>query len=920
MTRSLISAIAVYLIALGTVTVAPQAATIHVPADQPTIQAGLDAAASGDTVVVANGTYSGPGNHDIDFGGKAVVLLSESGPDSTIIDCGGTPSQPRRAFYFHNGENLMTVVQGFTIRGGYQFFDETTETFGGAILADTSSPTVANCVFEGNFSLMGGAVACHSGSVAFVDCTFRANRAWYGGGVYARMSAPSFLRCTFDADSGGHSGGGIYAVYGTGIAVTECEFVNNVCHTGGSGGGMHLVACSSSTITNCLFADNFAHGAGALVCYYYTSPTITNCTFVGNSSNGAAAAIHCGDYSAPHFQNCLIAFNTNGVGIFCYQSSPTLSCSNVYGNSQGDWVDCLAGQLYQHGNLSEDPFLCDTAAGDYHISTLSPCAPANNGCGVLIGAFGTNCGPTNRTWYVKPDGTGDAPTIQAAIDSCTTNDTVLAAAGTYTGAGNRDIELRGKRIRIVSEAGAAQTIIDCQGSTNDPHRGFYVHEGENFHTVIDGFTVTNGNVDTANGGALLISGASPEFHNCFFEANQAYSGGAVACFNADSLPRFNGCTFEGNTALNDGGAIFTGTGIRLIGCNLVGNEAIANGGAIHFFTDDSALYATDTSYVHLCVVARNTAGSTGGAFYIAKASPTITSTTVFDNHCTYGGAVTIASYSHVLLIESILAFNRGGSAVACYGTYPYTYLNCTDVFGNEGGDWTDCIASQHGLMGNFSADPQFCDTTTGDLHLNHGSPCLAPNNPCLHLIGALGAGCRSFHATIQPNLIEPTSLLRGQSMVVTIRVGDFQGGYTAVDIDPATLVVNSHLMPSSWTILTSHPDFESDVMEMTVDLTAFAGDYAELCDLTIQSYAVAGVYSSDGSPFATEGSVMVRGHLTGDVDNTDNVNVADLTYFVGYLFQGGQPPVYLGTGDFDKDGAINIADLVLLVDWLFGGE
>jgi len=72
------------------------AATIHVPADQPTIQAGIDATVNGDTVLVADGTYTGDGNRDIDFGGKSIVLKSENGSVLTVIDCEGNPGNVHR--------------------------------------------------------------------------------------------------------------------------------------------------------------------------------------------------------------------------------------------------------------------------------------------------------------------------------------------------------------------------------------------------------------------------------------------------------------------------------------------------------------------------------------------------------------------------------------------------------------------------------------------------------------------------------------------------------------------------------------------------------------------------------------------------------------------------------------------------------
>ncbi|MFC1715984.1 T9SS type A sorting domain-containing protein [Candidatus Poribacteria bacterium] len=91
-----------------------QTATINVPGVYPTIQQGIDAARNGDTVIVADGTYRGVGNKDLDFQGKVITVRSENGPEYTVIDCEGSG----RGFLFHSGETSGSVVSGFTIENG----------------------------------------------------------------------------------------------------------------------------------------------------------------------------------------------------------------------------------------------------------------------------------------------------------------------------------------------------------------------------------------------------------------------------------------------------------------------------------------------------------------------------------------------------------------------------------------------------------------------------------------------------------------------------------------------------------------------------------------------------------------------------------------------------------------------------------
>jgi len=151
------------------------------------IQDAIDAAADGDTIIVRDGTYTGTGNTNIDFRGKAVALCSQNGPANCVIDCGGCAEEPRRGFRFHGGEGPSTVVAGFTITNGYH-------RSGGAVCCRGSSPTIINNVITGNRAEDdGGAIFCEASWAYVGNNTVVGNSADGHGGAIACCGSRTIL-------------------------------------------------------------------------------------------------------------------------------------------------------------------------------------------------------------------------------------------------------------------------------------------------------------------------------------------------------------------------------------------------------------------------------------------------------------------------------------------------------------------------------------------------------------------------------------------------------------------------------------------------------------------------------------------------------------------------------------------------------
>ncbi|MFC1618143.1 right-handed parallel beta-helix repeat-containing protein, partial [Patescibacteria group bacterium] len=302
------------------------AAIIHVPSEQGTIQAGIDVAVSGDTVLVADGTYSGAGNKNLDFNGKAITVQSENGAEGCVIDC----ENEGRGFYFHSGETSSSVLDGLTIRNGNANGSYPHNRGGGIYCADFSSAIVINCVIENSSALSNGGGICISNNsvLEILNSTINGNSTGeYGGGLACTDSSEISIS---ESIISGNNGGGVYCANSQ-LEINVSSIIEN------SSNGIYTYYSHSSVIRSSYVDSNTGNGIKSR----YSSTQISDTT-ITNNRNG----IYFDGSTIPSFlNNCLIANNsdTSGGGITCFVSSPTINNCAIIDNTASSYE---GGGLY----------------------------------------------------------------------------------------------------------------------------------------------------------------------------------------------------------------------------------------------------------------------------------------------------------------------------------------------------------------------------------------------------------------------------------------------------------------------------------------------------------------------------------------------------------------------------------------------
>lgn len=322
-----------------------RADVINVPADQPTIQAGIDAASDGDEVVVAMGTYN---ETAINFNGKTITLRSSDGPEVTIIDGNRTGT----VVLFLSGEGPETSIQGFTITGGVG------SNGGGMWVHASSSPTIADCVFRDNIASIGGGMLC-LGPATVTGCRFEGNTAFSGGGM--RLSSGTVSNCIFNENV---STGRAAAISASGDAIiADTLFIGNTSAL--EGGALSIEgSISDPTVIGCVFSDNHASNGAAihLGVGQGASASLTDCYFIGNSASQYGGAMKTLSASSSAVANCSFinnAASNSGGGLHNHSNSDTAISGSLFcGNDPDD----VSGP-YDDGGGNQFPKECPAIGG-----------------------------------------------------------------------------------------------------------------------------------------------------------------------------------------------------------------------------------------------------------------------------------------------------------------------------------------------------------------------------------------------------------------------------------------------------------------------------------------------------------------------------------------------------------------------------
>ena len=693
------------------------------------IQNGIDVAAAGATITVSDGTYTGAGNKNLDFNGKAITVKSQNGPVNCIINCGSSG----RGFFFHTGETTDSVVEGFTIQNG-------NVDYGGGVYCSSSSPTITNCAIRNNW-------------------------AHYGGGIYCSSSSPTITNCTISNNHG-----------------------TTYYNLSGMGGGMWCQYNSDPTITNCAITNNSVdHLGGGVRCYMNCDPNMTNCTIANNWSGYGEGGVS-GDYGTLIINNSILwgndAYRQGGqihhasatVKYSCVQGGYTgtgnIADNPAFADSGGGDYHLKAGSpcidagdntavpgsvttdLDGNPRFVDDPSTTDTGNGTPPIVDMgayectSPIifvdadatGGANNGTGwsdaylylqdaLAVAVFGDYIFVAEGTY--KPDastanpGSGDRTATFQLING-------VGLYGGYAGYGGANPNERNWRTNETILSGDLNgndvPVNDPCDLVNEPTRGENSYQvvtgsGTDATAVLDGFIITAGNANepypspNGRGGGMYNYSGSPTVVNCTFSRNSAVDvGGGMSNYN-NSGPTVTNCTFSGNSALDGGGMDNSESGDPTVtNCTFIGNSAEDGGGMCNYSSSPTLTNCTFTGNSAISPDVHVLGG--GGMCNVEYSSPTVTNCILWGNSSPEPNGPQIALKDNSTVSISYCDLQGGQTAIYKVGT------NLV-IWGEGNIDEDPVFIGSNGLDGI----PGTADDEEDNVHLRNISPCINVGDP-----------------------------------------------------------------------------------------------------------------------------------------------------------------------------------------------